>query len=229
VINIPNFSTQDMYDFETNFHLSTKNDRVAKFLAHYEAFKIAMTVPGEIVECGVFKGTSFLRFAHFRDILGSSISAKLIAFDVFSDDYPETGFNEDFEQRQHWIDTAGSSSISEEQIIKVLNDKGVRNFKIVAGNVLETIPKFVSENPGVKISLLNIDIDFVEPTACVLEHLYEKVSLGGIVLFDNYAGEGTSGKYLHGDTKGIDEFFKGKSVKLRKFPFCSRPCYLIKE
>ena len=229
MINLPEFSTQDMYDFETYFHLSTKTDRMSKLIAHYEAYKIAAEIPGEIVECGVFKGTSFLRFAHFREILGSQISAKLIAFDVFSDDYPETAFDEDQVQREHWIKTAGPSSISEEQLSSVMQKKGFDNFKIIAGDVLETVPKFKSENPGLKISLLNIDIDFVEPTRCVLEQLYDCVSVGGVVLFDNYAGEGDSGKYLHGDTKGIDDFFEDKKVKLKKFPFCARPCYLIKE
>ena len=35
--------------------------------------------------------------------------------------------------------------------------------------------------------------------------------LKGIILFDNYAGRGSSGKYLHGDTKGIDDFLKKKT------------------
>jgi len=35
----------------------------AKLLAHYEVFKLVQTVPGHIVEYGVFKGESLLRFA----------------------------------------------------------------------------------------------------------------------------------------------------------------------
>ena len=31
------------------------------------------------------------------------------------------------------------------------------------GDAVKTIPKFKKENPGIKISLLNLDIDFVEP------------------------------------------------------------------
>ena len=72
--------------------------------------------------------------------------------------------------------------------------------------MIETIPSFRKKNPGLKISLLNIDIDFVELALTVLENFYPLVSKGGI-LFDNYAGRGSSGKYLHGDT-GIDDFSK---------------------
>ena len=49
-----------------------------------------------------------------------------------------------------------------------------------------------------------------------------------MILFDNYAGRGNSGKYLHGDTKGIDDFFKNKKQKIRRFNFSPRPCYIIK-
>ena len=229
MINIPKNLNKKMYDYETFYHLSMTEDRLGKFLAHYEAFKLASKIPGEIVECGVFKGTSFVRFALFRELFGGKKSSRLIAFDVFSNKYPNTKFKEDIVQRKHWIKTAGSSSISTSQLKKNLKEKKIDNFELIAGDVLKTLPVFKKQNPGLKISLLNIDIDFVEPTICVLENLYENVSKGGVVLFDNYAGRGTSGKYLHGDTKGIDDFLKNKKIIIKKFPFTARPCFLIKK
>ncbi len=229
MIKLPEFSVQDAYDFETYFHLTLKVERLAKFVAHYEAYKMAMTVPGSIVECGVFKGTSFVRFAMFRELLGNYFSAKLIAFDVFSDDYPETQYQEDKAFRDYWIKTAGASSISVEQLEEVLARQSIKNFELVAGDVLTTVPKYVSEHPGLRIALLNVDIDFVEPTYCVLEEFYDLVTPGGIILLDNYAGEDAGGHSLHGDTKGIDDFFKGKKVQMRKFPFAARPCYIVKD
>jgi hypothetical protein len=72
------------------------------------------------------------------------------------------------------------------------------------------------------VSLLNIDIDFAEPTLCALEHLYDRVMPGGVVLLDNYGA-------FHGDTKGVDMFFHGKAVSIRRFPYIARPCYVVKE
>lgn len=229
MINIPKNLQKKMYDYETFYHLSMTNDRLGKFLAHYEAFKIASKIPGEIVECGVFKGTSFVRFALLREMFGGKNSSRLIAFDVFSDNYPNTKFKEDIVQRKHWIKTAGGSSISTSQLKKNLKEKKIDNFELIAGDVLKTLPRFKKQNPGLKISLLNIDIDFVEPTICVLENLYENVCNGGVILFDNYAGRGTSGKYLHGDTKGIDDFLKNKKIIIKRFAFTARPCFLIKK
>ena len=59
MIKLPKLNEQTMFDFETNYHLTMNEERLGKFLAHYESMKIAQNIPGEIVECGVFKGTSY--------------------------------------------------------------------------------------------------------------------------------------------------------------------------
>jgi len=229
MIKLPEFTEQNMYDYETNFHLTLEHSRLGKFLAHYEIFKMVQNIPGAIVECGVFKGTSLTRFAMFRELFGNYFSSKIIGFDMFSDEYPDTKFSEDKNQRDHWINTAGASSISIKQLDQIFERMGIKNYELVAGDICKTVPKYVKDHPGFKISLLNIDCDFVEPTYIALENFYERVMKGGIILLDNYSGEGTAGHSLFGDTKATDDFFKDKNVKIRKFTFASRPCYVIKE
>ena len=211
------------------YNLTMYLDRLSKFVIYYEAMKMVHDVPGAVVECGVFKGTSFARFSLFRELFGNFNSKKLIAFDVFSDDFPDTEFEEDKKIREDWINTAGGSSISTEQLSMVLDRNEIKNYQLIEGDVLKTIPEYVDKNKGLKISLLNIDIDFVEPTYCALEHLYPLVMPGGVVLLDNYAGESPEGIALHGDTKGVDDYFEDKDIKIRQFPFSGRPCYIIKE
>ena len=82
MIKLPKFDNQSMYDYETYFNLTMNDERLGKFLAHYEAMKIAENIPGEIVECGVFKGTSFARFAIMRRVMGGEKSAKIFGFDA---------------------------------------------------------------------------------------------------------------------------------------------------
>jgi len=228
MIKMPTFDEQTMYDAETAFNLTMTNDRLAKFLMHYEVMKMVKNIPGSIIECGVFKGTSLVRFAAIRDLIGNNFSAKIIGFDIFSDDFPNTKFKEDQEQREHWLDTAGGSSIGVSQLEEIFEHHSIKNFELIPGDISETVPLYTKKNPGMKISLLNIDCDFVEPTFCVLDNFFDKVMPGGIILLDNYAGEGTSGISYHGDTKGIDDFLKGKDIKIERFPWAARPCFIKK-
>ena len=131
-------------------------------------------------------------------------------------------------QRAHWLKTAGGSSIATSQLNKIFKKKKIENYELVKGDVLKTIPKYLKINSDLKISLLNIDIDFVETTECVLENFYPKVSKGGIIIFDNYEGIGTGGTFYQGETNTINKFLKKVKKKLIKFPFCNRHSYIIK-
>ena len=58
----------------------------------------------------------------------------------------------------------------------LLKKNQIDNFELISGDVVKTVPKFKKQNPGIKISLLNIDIDFVEPTVVCLKNFYDCVS-----------------------------------------------------
>ena len=213
-----------MYEYETGFNLTANTERFGKLLTHYEIYKKILDIPGEIVECGVFRGTSITRFATFREMLETSSSRKIIGFDNFNHTYPNTSWQEDQEQRKKWIESAGSDSITIEQLDSVFQAQNFKNYEFVAGDITKTLPDYVDRNPQLKIALLNIDIDFVESTYCSLKYLFNKVMHGGIILFDNYGS-------FHGDTKGTDMFFEENKIelKLKRFSFNSRPLYYIKD
>ena len=92
MIKLPKFTTQNMFDAETHYNLFMNEERFSKLLIHYEVFKKIKNIPGSIIECGVFKGTSFSRFAMLRELIGNKKKNKLVAFDVFSDEFPNTNF-----------------------------------------------------------------------------------------------------------------------------------------
>ena len=92
MIKLPNF--EKAFEYENNFYLSSKPDRIAKMISHYELFKLSEKIPGEIIECGVFKGSSLARFSMFRDLFSNSLSKKIIGFDAFGK-FPETKFQND--------------------------------------------------------------------------------------------------------------------------------------
>ena len=226
MIKLPKFTTQSMYDSETDFNLQMNKERISKFLIHYEIFKKVSKVKGDIVECGIFKGTSFVRLALFRELFKKKCN--LIGFDIFGDIYPDTSFENEKKHRKHWVKTAGHSSISLEQMKKVFKKKKIKNYKLYKGDVLKTIPNFIKKNKKIKISLLNIDLAFVEPTECALNYLYNNVSKGGAIIFDNYGGTGKDGTFYEGETRVIKNFLKNKRKKIKFFNYFVRPSYIIK-
>jgi len=96
---------------------------------------------------------------------------------------------------------------------------------LVQGDIRKTIPTFVKKNPGIRISLLHIDLDLYEPTKAALNYLYPLVSPGGVVLLDEYAMSDFQGEGL-----AFDEYFGDKKPKVTKFSFTPTPGgYFIKK
>jgi len=220
MIKLPDFSKP--FEYENNFNLTSDITRIGKILAHYELFKKSQGLAGAIVECGVFKGSSLIRFATYRSLFGNVFSKKIIGFDAFGK-FPETSFEGDKKMRQKFIDDSGEEGIGEDQLMEVLKRKGISgNVELIEGNICETLPKYLEKNPGLKISLLNIDTDVYEPAKVILENLWDKIVLGGILILDDYG-------IWPGETKAVDEFFKGKNVKIEKLDFCTTPCFIIKK
>ena len=54
------FDKSRMYEYETGFSLTADSERYGKMLTHYELYKKIIDLPGELIECGVYRGTSLL-------------------------------------------------------------------------------------------------------------------------------------------------------------------------
>ena len=79
---------------------------------------------------------------------------------------------------------------------------GVKRSFLIEGDVQETIPKFLEETPGIRISLLHLDSDLYLPTKITLEHMFERVVRGGVVVFDEYGLVP-----WEGESRAADEYF----------------------
>ena len=56
--------------------------------------------------------------------------------------------------------------------------------QLIAGDAVETIPRFVQENPHLVVSLLFLDFDLFEPTKIALETFVPRMPKGAIIAFD---------------------------------------------
>ena len=53
---------------ENNFIWHSDPSRLKKFIYQYEIFKITKNLNGSVVECGVFKGNSLIRFLTYNSL-----------------------------------------------------------------------------------------------------------------------------------------------------------------
>lgn len=220
MIPLPDFDKA--FEYENNFYLSSDITRIGKVLAHYELFKMTIDLPGAIVECGVFKGASLIRFATFRELMGSPYSKKIIGFDAFGK-FPETKFTADQKMRRKFVENSGEEGIGRDQLFSVLKHKQLdRHVELIAGDITQTLPAYIEEHPELKCSLINLDTDIYEPSVTVLEMFYPRLVQGGVLVLDDFGS-------FPGETKAIDDYFAGKNVRIRKFPFAMSPCYVVKE
>lgn len=220
-LTVRNLSSRQVWDYENGFFWFSHPSRLNKTLAHYDLYKSILDLPGHILEFGVYKGASLIRLASFRKLLENDFSRRIIGFDAFGR-FPTTGLKkkEDTEFVKHF-EEAGGDGLSVDEMTLLLKRKNFENITLVKGNVLETVPEFLANNPETRIALMHLDMDVKEPSAFVLNELYSRVVPGGVILFDDYNA-------IAGGTEAVDEFIKGKGLRLEKGPHYHIPCFVRK-
>lgn len=212
-------SAADVWDYENGFYWFSHKSRLNKLLAHYELYKSIVNLPGHVMEFGVYKAASLLRFATFRDALENDFSRKIVGFDAFGS-FPTKNLEVDgdleFVER---FEAAGGPGLSQEEANALLAGKGFENFELVKGNVFDTLPAYLEAHPETRIALLHLDMDVKEPTDFALELLFERMVPGGLIVFDDYNA-------VVGETISVDEFAKSNRLKLEKLPFYNCPTYI---
>lgn len=219
MISLPSFKNK--WDHENAFYQTSDPVRIAKFIAHYELFKMTRGLKGAIVECGVFKAASFIRFRTFEHVLNND-KRQVIGFDSFGT-FPTTSFTADLPRLKKYTTEAGDQSISVGQLSTLLKKKGLeKNVELIKGNITVTVPDYVKKHPKLEISLLHLDTDVFEPAETIMHDLYPRLVRGGILILDDY-------KKFPGETQAVDSFLGKERKYIQSFPYATSPHYLIKR
>jgi hypothetical protein len=213
----PHHSAEQAWEYENGFYLTSGISRLGKALAQYELYKRIVNLPGEILEFGVYKGTSMARLLTFRNLLESPFSRQIIGFDAFGI-FPRTGDNDD----RTFIDKferEGGPGYSIDEVTSYLSFKQLANFELIAGSVFDTLPVYLEARPQLRIALLHLDMDVYEPTKFVLELLSDRVVKKGLVMIDDY---GT----VSGASKAVDEWNENRGLTVGKLPIAHIPAFV---
>lgn len=216
-------STWDVYN---EFTLHGGLDRFTKLLARYELFKLVLDKPGDIVECGVLKGAGVLYWAKLIQIFNPMSKRKVVGFDTF-EGYPEnTSQAHDRQTGKEFqsLQVKEESDIAVDTILEVAEEQGLAHrIELIKGDATQSIQAYVTDNPGFRVALLDMDFVLYDPTKAALTALYPLVVPGGVVALDEYALAGM------GESDAVDEFFDGNPPELSSYPWALSPtAYFLK-
>ena len=219
---------QELFDSFNNFILSEDTKIFNKLIARTLLYNKVKNIPGDIVECGVFKGTGLYSFLKLKRIFNPNSNKKVIGFDYFDNDGLVSTLTND-------LDKTYMSSLFKERNFnhdenykdilynKILNDGFLPNeFDLIKGDVSITTHIFSNENPGFKISLLYMDLDLEKPTYDTLSNFWDNMTKGGIIVFDEY------GYHKWSESKGVDRFIQEKNLDLKSINFLCPTAYIQK-
>jgi hypothetical protein len=172
-----------------NFTKYVRRQHLKRFLAMYEIFKLILPIKGSIVECGVFKGFGVMAWAKLSTMLEpENLTRRIYGFDTFS------GFPSVSEKDENPIETHARGSLYansydelKELIVEYDRDRFLGHLdkvKLIKGDVVQTIPKFILDNSHLVVSLLFLDMDLYEPTKAAIEHFLPRMPKGAIIAFD---------------------------------------------
>lgn len=174
---------------------------------------VSNQIPGNIVECGVWKGGSMMAVAQTLLQL-QDLSKHLYLFDTFEGMTEPSGNDLDFrgvaasEQLKNSTKESGDSIWCYsclEEVKASVHSVGYNRDRIhfIKGKVEDTIP----QNAPAQISLLRLDTDWYESTHHELIHLFPRIAAGGVIIIDDYG-------YWQGARKAVDEYIQEHKIPI---------------
>lgn len=179
-------------------------------------------IPGDIVECGVWKGGSVMAAALALLTLDST-QRQIYLYDTFTGMTEPTAVDVDWRgrparelMRQATPDgdqVRAKCSLHDVKQALMQTRYPWEKLIFVPGRVETTIPERVPE----QIALLRLDTDWYASTYHELEHLYPRLVEGGVLIVDDYG-------HWQGAKKAVDEYFRGHAIDadLRTIDFTGR-------
>lgn len=194
-----------------NFTMTSKE----RMYSLYNATKyvVQKKIPGDIVECGVWKGGSMMLCA-LTLLTMNNTEKKIYLFDTYEGMTAPTekdirNFDNKLAYNVLWDDGKKNEEFwcysSLEEVKKNLYSTKYPKDKLifVKGDVKETIPKTVPQ----KISILRLDTDWFESTYHELNYLFPKLSTNGVLIIDDYG-------FWKGSREATDKYLQEKNIKI---------------
>jgi hypothetical protein len=176
-------------------------------------------VKGSIVECGVFRGSSFMTFAQLSAALEpTNLTRRIYGFDSFGG-FPSVSERDRPQQTGASVGDLAADSFDElTELIDIYDSDRflghIPKASLIRGDVATTIPEFVRTNQQLVVSLLFLDLDLYEPTVAALRHFLPRMPKGAVLAFDEL-----DNPLWPGETSAVLDEVGLNRLELRRFDF----------
>jgi O-methyltransferase len=171
------------------------------------AARQALAVPGDFVECGVYEGDMSWVMTEMVDL--AAAGRELHLFDTFAGFAPEYSSRSDFPENPEFFASADQDYKRPEIYQKVLSRFAAKPYVHIHRGA---VPDTLSQAPPT-IAFLHLDMNSPGPETAALDTLYDRLSPGAMVIYDDY------GWILHRKQKeAADEFMSGKGIGILELP-----------
>jgi O-methyltransferase len=169
----------------------------------FDLLERTSTIPGDVAECGVWRGRSLVAMGLYLTQQGSRKT--IFGFDSFQgfDASVQTDLllgGTDVEVKR----VGGFDNTSYSLVQRKLDAFRLNNVRLEPGFFQESLARCKAEN----FSFVHLDCDIYESYAVCLEFFYPRLSPGAFMLFDEYNDTSWPGA-----NRAVDEFFDGKPEK----------------
>lgn len=190
----------------------------------------SLTVDGEIVECGLGKLNTFKII--LKTLISENHAHRVVwGYDSF-EGLPEDNFHQKKAKRKtHQLIKKGWKQpdwvLDLEKTRKQLLLSGYpdANLKLIKGFFEKSL---FEPNLPKQISYLHLDCDLYSSYKVCLNRLFNKVSAGGIIIFDEYK-YGPDLDRWPGAAIAIDEFFKENNLNISDIKRIDNKFYFVKQ
>jgi O-methyltransferase len=160
------------------------------------AARQAVLVDGDFVECGVYKGDMSWMVTEMVDLAGHQRELYLYdTFCGFSEKYSSTA---DFPERPEFFNVANSIYREDGLYEAVAARFSAKPYvRLIRGDVPDTL----IETAPRRIAFLHLDLNSPRAERAALECLYDRISPGGVMVFDDYGWS-----LFHKQKQSADEF-----------------------
>ena len=194
-----------------------KRNALSRILYYDHIYRQAMDVPGVICEFGAHWGAGLASLINLRSILEPyNHSRHIYGFDTFS------GFSSVSDKDGQNVEDGDYQSMDGhkdklEQILayheSIAPFPEVRKFSLIEGDVIQTVPQWIEDNPHVSISMAIFDMDIYAPTKETLTLVLDRMPKGALLVFDEF-----NCPMFPGETQAVQDVLGIRNLRLKKHP-----------